>query len=209
MIAKGLVRDDVAVELQVVWELLRNDRRVAWSRPTRCHGRRQEKGGVTAEKSLSEERSAVGEALGRIASGCFILTVQDGQRSTGVLVSWVQQAAFEPPMVSVCLRSGRPAGELVEASGRFLLNVIGADPKPMFKHFGKGFTLEQDAFEGLTIEPTSYGPLISDCSAQLGCRVIQKVRVGDHDLYVAEVEAGRVDEGAQPYTHLRGNGFSY
>lgn len=164
---------------------------------------------MTTEESLRQERSAVGEALGRIASGCFILTVQDGRRSTGVLVSWVQQAAFEPPMVTVCLRSGRPAGALVEASGRFLLNVIGADPKPMFKHFGKGFSLEQDAFEGLTIEPTSYGPLISICPAHLACRVIQNVRVGDHDLYVAEVEAGRMDEGAQPYTHLRGNGFSY
>ena len=207
MIAKVLVRDDDAVNLAVVRELLQNDGRVA--RLTRCHGRCQENGGVTVKESLRQERSAVGEALGRIASGCFILTVQDERRSTGVLVSWVQQAAFEPPMVTVCLRSGRPAGALVEASGRFLLNVIGADPKPMFKHFGKGFSLDQDAFAGLTIEPTSYGPLISGCPAHLACRVIQNVRAGDHDLYVAEVEAGRVDESAQPYTHLRANGFSY
>ena len=164
---------------------------------------------MTTEESLSQERPVVGEALGRIASGCFILTVQDGRQSTGVLVSWVQQASFEPPMVTVCLRSGRPAGALVDASERFLLNVIGEDPKPMFRHFGKGFLLDEDAFAGLTVEPTSYGSLISGCPAHLGCRVTQKVGAGDHDLYLAEVEAGRVDESAQPYTHLRGNGFSY
>ena len=160
-------------------------------------------------KGLEEGRREVGAAIGRVASGCFVLTAQDGSRSTGVLVSWVQQAAFEPPSVTVCLRRGRPVDSLIDASGRFLLNVIGDDPLPMFKHFGKGFSLDQDAFAGLTVEPTQFGPMISSCVAQLACRVSQKLPVGDHDLYATEVVAGCVSEGAQPYTHLRNSGFTY
>ncbi len=164
---------------------------------------------MSTMKGLKEGRPEVGAAIGRIASGCFVLTAQDGPRSTGVLVSWVQQASFEPPSVTVCLRRGRPVDSLIDASGRFLLNVIGDDHVPMFKHFGKGFSLDQDAFAGLTIEPTEYGPMISSCVAHLACHVSQKLPVGDHDLYVAEVAAGHVSEGARPYTHLRSSGFSY
>jgi flavin reductase (DIM6/NTAB) family NADH-FMN oxidoreductase RutF len=158
---------------------------------------------------LNHERSGIGAAIGRIPSGCAILTVEHDGRSTGLLVSWVQQASFEPPSVTVCIRKGRPATELIDGSQRFLLNLIGDDPTAMFRHFGRGFSLEDDAFHGLQTKPTEYGPMIDGCIAYLGCRVTQKVAVGDHDLYVAEVVAGASVNGAKPYTHLRSTGLSY
>jgi len=147
--------------------------------------------------------------MGMVPSGCSILTVEHAGRSTGVLVSWVQQAAFESPSISVCVKRGRPIVQLMEASKRFMLNVIGEDPTAMFRHFGRGFTLGEDAFAGLQTTPTEYGPMIEGCIAHLGCRVIQKVAVGDHDLYVAQVVAAESVNGAKPYTHLRSTGLSY
>ena len=141
---------------------------------------------VSEVGTLSRQHDVIGAALGRIPSGCAILTVQHADRSTGVLVSWFQQASFEPPSVSVALRKGRPAAELVEKSGRFLLNLVGSNPTPMFRHFGRGFSLEEDAFAGLDTAPTDYGTLIRSCIANLGCSLTQKIVVGDHDLYVAQ-----------------------
>lgn len=159
--------------------------------------------------TLKENLDAIGEAIGRIPSGCSILTVEYDGRSTGVLVSWVQQAAFEPPTVTVCLKHGRAVVELIEGSQRFLLNVIGKDPSAMFKHFGRGYSLEADAFAGLATRATDFGPLIESCIAHLGCEVSNKVPVGDHDLYVAEVVAAESKEGEESYTHLRRNGLTY
>ncbi|MEK7711105.1 MAG: flavin reductase family protein [Planctomycetota bacterium] len=166
---------------------------------------------------LSGERSGIGAAIGRIPSGCAILTVEHGGRSTGVLVSWVQQASFEPLSVTVGIRKGRPATELIDGSQRFLLNLIGEDPAAMFRHFGRGFSLDEDAFHGLQTKPTEYGPMlalersegIQACIAHLGCRVTRKIAIGDHDLYVAEVVAAASVNGAKPYTHLRSTGLSY
>src|SRR3954468_23702884 len=118
-----------------------------------------------ASQRTTSHREAIGAALGRIPSGCAILTVQHRGQSTGVLVSWFQQASFEPPAISVALRKGRPAAELVERSGRFLLNLVGSDSTPMFRHFGRGFSLDEDAFAGLEFEPTDYGTLIRSCLA--------------------------------------------
>ncbi len=158
---------------------------------------------------MDRDRDRIGAAVGRIPSGCSILTAEHAGRSSGVLVSWVQQAAFAPPSISVCVKRGRPIVELMEASERLMLNVIGEDPTAMFRHFGRGFTLNEDAFAGLQTTPTEFGAMIDGCIAHLGCRVMQKVAVGDHDLYVAEVVASVVVNGAKPYTHLRTTGLSY
>ena len=101
---------------------------------------------------MKADAESIGAGIGRIPSGCSILTVQHAGRSTGLLVSWVQQAAFDPPSISVAVKRGRPAEGLIDGSGRFVLNLVGEDPKPMFKRFGKGFSLEEDAFAGLAIE---------------------------------------------------------
>ena len=158
---------------------------------------------------MREDFDTIGVAVGRIPSGCSILTAKHNGTSTGLLVSWVQQAAFEPLSLTVCLKQGRPAAELVDGSEQFLLNVIGEDSAAMLKHFGRGFSLEEDAFHGLSVRETEFGPLIESCIAHLGCRVSRKVPVGDHDLYVAEVIAAGVVEDARAYTHRRKTGLSY
>lgn len=158
---------------------------------------------------MLEDLNTIGAAIGRIPSGCSILTTVHNGRSTGLLVSWVQQAAFDPPTVTACLKHGRPAIKLIDASERFLLNVIGTDSADLMKHFGRGFSLKEDAFEDLSVRETAFGPLIESCIAHLGCQVINKVPTGDHHLYVAEVVGGGIVEEASSYTHLRKNGLSY
>ena len=160
-------------------------------------------------KELSEDLNVIGTALGRIPSGCSILTAQHAGRSSGLLVSWVQQAAFTPPTLTVGLKRGRPIGALINDSRHFLLNVIGENEVKMLQHFGKGYSVKEDAFAGLEIAATDFGPLLKACRAFLGCQVRQVVPVGDHDLYVAEVVVAEADMRTKPYVHLRKSGRSY
>lgn len=157
--------------------------------------------------SLTPE--AIGTALGRLPSGCSILTITRGEESTGVLLSWVQQAAFDPPSITFCLKRGRPVERLLENGARFLLNLLGDDPVDMFKHFGRGFDLHENAFAGLDVVACEFGPLLQACPAHLGGEVREKVAVGDHDLYIAQVVAARLSGDFKPYVHLRRNGLSY
>jgi flavin reductase (DIM6/NTAB) family NADH-FMN oxidoreductase RutF len=164
---------------------------------------------TVTDRTLSHELNDIAAAIGRLPSGCSILTVAHGDRRTGILLSWIQQAAFEPPLITVCIKNGRCALELIESAGRFLLNVVGDEPAAMFKHFGRGFGPEDDAFHGLVVEPTEFGPSIAECIAHLGCRVVNRVACGDHTLFVAEVVKAAAQDGRKPYVHLRKNGLSY
>ncbi|QDT67663.1 Putative diflavin flavoprotein A 3 [Planctomycetes bacterium MalM25] len=149
-------------------------------------------------------------ALGRVPSGIYILTIGAGDESTGMLASWVQQAGFEPPQVSVALKSGRPINERIESGEPFAINIVGATQKHLLGHFGKGFAPGEPAFEGLELAATESGtPALAEAVGVLECRATGGVDAGDHRLIVAEVIAGRLQHDAAPMTHVRKRGDHY
>jgi flavin reductase (DIM6/NTAB) family NADH-FMN oxidoreductase RutF len=148
-------------------------------------------------------------ALGRIPSGCAILTACAGGRRTGMLASWYQQAAFDPPMLSVAVARKRGIVELIELSGGFALNLLGDKPTSMFKHFGRGFDPDEDAFAGLSVVEVPGGVMIEGELACLGCRVAGRTEAGDHWLYLGRVAWAKLGAEGPPHVHVRKNGLSY
>lgn len=152
------------------------------------------------------------EALGRIPSGLFILTVRSGPRSTGMLASWVMQAGFDPPMVTVALADGRFVGDWVARSGRLVLNQVAEGDKALIRHFGRGFDPEDSAFEGLELGPAARGgQTLAGALGYLDLEVRGEVGGGTHRVFLAEVVGGSLLAGdeATPAVHLRKNGRRY
>ncbi len=160
-------------------------------------------------KSLTAVKDNPERALGRLPSGCCILTARSGDEANGILASWVQQAAFKPLMVTVAVKHGRPVQDLIEESGRFVLNIVGEDATGLFRHFGKGFAPGQPAFEGLAAETIKEGVVLDDAIGYLACKLTGHVDAGDHRVYVGQVTAGAARPGTQPHVHLRASGAKY
>jgi 3-hydroxy-9,10-secoandrosta-1,3,5(10)-triene-9,17-dione monooxygenase reductase component len=154
-------------------------------------------------------KSKISKSLGMIPSGCFVLTASDAGHSSGILASWVQQAGFDPPAVSVVIKHGRSIQSLVERSGHFVLNTIGEGGPDLLKHFAKGFETDEPAFEGLRTRTSPAGVILEDAVACLCCKVTGKVDAGDHTVYVATVIDGAVHRDGQPSVRIRTNGFNY
>ena len=151
-------------------------------------------------------------ALGRIPSGLFILTVRDGDRSTGMLASWVQQAGFDPPMLTVAVRLDRFVGDWLRSSGRFVLNAVRAGDKSLLRHFGKGFDPDEPAFEGIPLADPDHpaGPILADAASFLVAEPVSEMATGDHAVILARIVAGAVlDDDATPLVHIRRNGLHY
>ncbi len=155
--------------------------------------------------------SDLGAALGRVPSGLYVLTVRNGDRATGMLASWVQQAGFEPPMVSVAFHKDRYVADWVRSSGRFVLNQIPGGNKTLLKHFGKGFAPDEPAFEGVRIaNEHEAGPVLAESLAYLVAEPAGEVAGGDHVVMLARVvEGGLIDPEGQPLVHIRQNGTHY
>ena len=79
----------------------------------------------------------------------------------------------------------------------------------MFKHFGKGFSPEEDAFAGLDVRDVDEGVVIGGQLAWLAVRVRGRHDGGDHWVFIAEVVDAGLDSVQPPYVHLRKTGLSY
>ncbi len=159
---------------------------------------------------IGDSHKNLASALGRIPSGVFILTVARNDMATGMLASWVQQCSFKPPMISFAVQRGRAIADFLAKNSVFTLNILEAAQTDMIAHFGKGFALNDDAFTDVEIEPAlPHGPILQEAHAYLHGTVLECLPVGDHDLYLAEVTAGRLLDDSQPMVHIRKNGFHY
>jgi flavin reductase (DIM6/NTAB) family NADH-FMN oxidoreductase RutF len=160
--------------------------------------------------NTSDPHKSLAAALGRIASGLFIVTARKGEATTGMLASWVQQCSFDPPRITLCVQPDRDiAGWLMVGAG-FTVNILDDTQTDMIVHFGKGFKNNEPAFTGLEIDQLDRaGPVLRDALAFLECRVVARQDAGDHNLVIGDVIRGEVLSEGHPMVHIRRSGMHY
>lgn len=135
--------------------------------------------------------STVEQAVGRIVGSLCVMTVQRGEISTAMLASWVSQATFTPPGITVAVAKDRAIESYMYEGDRFVLNIL-EQGKQLRKHFMKKFAPGENRFAEVQVEQTESGPMLSDGLAYLECRVVQRMECGDHWLIYAIVENGKL-----------------
>ncbi|MEM7203827.1 MAG: flavin reductase family protein [Planctomycetota bacterium] len=148
--------------------------------------------------------------LGRIVSGLFVLTAGRGADATGMLASFVQQAGFEPPSVTVALKKGRPIVDLVRDGGAFNISVLHDGSMGLLAHFARGFEPGVPAFGSVAIQDACNGvPYLLDAHAYVACEVLGEADWSDHLVFCGRVVDGGRSDDDQPLTHVRKNGLVY
>jgi flavin reductase (DIM6/NTAB) family NADH-FMN oxidoreductase RutF len=157
-----------------------------------------------------DPHKSLAAALGRIASGLFIVTARQGKATTGMLASWVQQCSFDPPQISLCVKPARDIAAWLTPGAGFTVNILDDTQTDMIVHFGKGFKPDEAAFSGLEIEVLDLaGPVLCDALAFLECRVVARHATGDHDLVIGQVLRGEMLSEGHPMVHIRRSGMHY
>src|SRR3954453_4364136 len=159
-------------------------------------------------------QKSVGAVLGRTPSGLFVISAADAAgRETAMLASWVQQASFAPPMVTVALNRKRYLNDWLEESPRLAISFLGESHRDLLKHFAAGFAPDEPAFEGVAIARGATGlPLLASALGYVEGHVRSRLACGDHSVYAVEITgAGSAESLAhvKPMVHIRNNGFKY
>lgn len=135
--------------------------------------------------------STVEQAVGRIVGSLCVLTLKRGEISTAMLASWVSQATFNPPGLSISVAKDRAVESYLYEGDRFVLNIL-EQGKQLRKSFMKKFAPGEDRFKDVNVDPTDHGFILNDGLAYLECRVAQRMECGDHWLIYATVENGKL-----------------
>jgi len=152
------------------------------------------------------------QAIGRLVGSMCVLTTQRDELSSAMLASWVSQATFSPPGITVAVAKDRAVESLLYKGNTFALNILG-DGKHinLMKHFLKPFAPGEDRFSGVDWEPGSTGqPVLKDAIAAIECTVKNRMECGDHWLVYATAEAGSIfDSDSVTAVHHRKTGTHY
>lgn len=165
-------------------------------------------GGNPADEELAA-------ALGKIPSGLFIITWREKDRDRGMLASWVMQAGFVPPLVTVAVAPGRDLLVAIDSGTGFVVNVLAENQRPLLARFGKPPAAGEDPFAGLGLGHAACGaPTLDGAAAWLECTPVSCTAgsdavPADHVVVLARVRSTAAGPDTAPLVHLRKNGLRY
>ena len=143
--------------------------------------------------------------------GLHVMTGQDGDEIAAATVSWVSQASFEPPLITVGVKVDSGIHAVVKETGCFALNVLAAGQKDIAAAFFRPSVVEDGQINGQPFEsgPATGAPLLLNLPAWIEARVTDRVERGDHTVVVAEVINAGVRDGDAKALTMSSTGWSY
>lgn len=120
------------------------------------------------------------------------------EKANIITLAWVGTVCSDPPALSIGVRPERFSHHLIAEAGEFVVNIPRADQVGVVDYCGQvsGREVDKWAACGLTPAPAHKirTPLIAECLVALECKVLQRLTLGTHDLFIGEIVAVQAEE---------------
>ena len=152
------------------------------------------------------------QALGRLVGSLCIVTTIQNELKGAMVASWVSQATFNPPGLTIAVAKERAIESLLPLGSNFVLNILQeGNHLELMKHFLKPFSPGEDRFENINYEIADIGcPVLTDALAYLECQVNNRLECGDHwVLYATATQGKLLSDSGVTAIHHRKSGSHY
>ena len=128
-----------------------------------------------------------------------LVSVADRAGKSNLLtLAWTGTICSEPPMVSISVRPERYSHHMIEETGEFVINLTTEELVYATDYCGVKSGKDVDKWAEMNLTPIAAehvkAPMVAESPVNLECRVTQKLELGSHDMYIAEVLAVHVDD---------------
>lgn len=163
------------------------------------------------QMAIEGKSDRTSQAVGRVTGALCVLTAQldaaptsanqtanqNAGQNIGLLTSWVSQAAFSPPAITLSVPKDGFPETLGEPGASFVLNVLAQGSTVLQRHFQKAPQPGRDRFAGIEAGSAANGhPFLKEALAYLECQVKERMECGDHWLLYAITPTGTVLESS-------------
>jgi flavin reductase (DIM6/NTAB) family NADH-FMN oxidoreductase RutF len=140
--------------------------------------------------------------MGRFATGVTVVTAATAEGPVGLTANAVCSLSLDPLLLLVCFDNDARTLPVVRRTGRFGVNVLGADQEALARLFASKAP-EREKFAGVAHTVHDGIPVIEGVLAWVGCRLERLVPGGDHTIGIGAVEAAEAGTG-EPLLWFRG-----
>lgn len=151
------------------------------------------------------------KAMFQLTYGLFVLTAKEGEFQNGCIINTAIQVTSDPNRISIAVNKGNKTCEMIDKTGEFNVSVLTEKTQfEVFTHFGFQSGRVKDKFEGWGFKETAENGIyyLTGCTnAYISGKVIQKIDLGTHILFIADVTAAEVlsAEPSVTYTYYQQN----
>ena len=121
-----------------------------------------------------------------------------GEKPNIITLAWVGTVCSNPPMVSISVRPERYSYDIIAETKEFVINLVDEKNAWAMDWCGVKSGRDHDKFKEMHFTPlpskTIDAPGISECPVCLECKVKDFLKLGSHDMFVAEITAVSVDD---------------
>lgn len=147
----------------------------------------------------TDEQRIDGDELRRVMAtyptGITVLTARHEDGPVGMAANSFVSVSLDPPLVAFCAAHSSSTWPLIEASGAFVVNIMGAEAGPVAGRFA---AKDVDRFDGVDHRPGVTGaPVLEEARSYLECEIHDVHEAGDHVLVLGRVVATE-DRGERP-----------
>jgi tRNA(Arg) A34 adenosine deaminase TadA/flavin reductase (DIM6/NTAB) family NADH-FMN oxidoreductase RutF len=131
----------------------------------------------------------------------YLVSACAGAERGGMIASWVAQAtlASARPRALVVVSAAHRTRRLIEASGRFALQLLDEGQAEVVARFALPPAAGSDKWEGFAAARTRSGlPLVAGSCGFAECEVADRLATGDRVVYLGDVVEERVHAGSAP-----------
>ena len=135
------------------------------------------------------------KAFFNLSYGLYIISTSHDGKDAGCVANTLQQVTSSPQQMAVTLNKDNYKEQLIEKSGRFCGSVLSQDTDmEMIKTFGFQSSKDTNKFEKVESKRDKNGILypISNIVSYFSVKVVQKVDLGTHVMFIGEVEEAEV-----------------
>jgi flavin reductase (DIM6/NTAB) family NADH-FMN oxidoreductase RutF len=141
----------------------------------------------------------------RAPASVAVVTVETERDQLGLTVSSLQSLSLEPPLVGVSVARDAAMHELLREAGGFTASLLAGGQEWLAQHFARGVP-PIGMWHGIETEGGGGrgAPLLAGALGWVECRLVSEYEIGDHTLFVGEVEAVRLGASAPPLVYHDG-----
>lgn len=115
-----------------------------------------------------------------------------------ITVAWAGTVCSDPVMLSISVRPERHSHDIIEKSGEFVVNLVTESLTKACDWCGVRSGKDHDKFKEMKLHPFISDfmetPAIAESPVNIYCKVKDVIKLGSHDMFLAEVTGVTVDE---------------
>lgn len=131
------------------------------------------------------------DAMGKFATGITIVSINDNGKNIGMTVNAFMSISLDPKLIAVSIDERASMYDKLYKTEKFGVSILKENQKDLSMIFAR--QKEQDReIEFVDLDGV---PVLGNSLAALSCKVTDKVKAGDHLIYIAEVTDLTINEG--------------